>query len=160
MVIYNLFADRTPSHISSGDCTMPVYTGYRSSVLFAVAVLSGCLQTAPVVVTPQDQAARLWYHCPNGKTLDVTRVQGSASALVVVDGRTLQLSRDPAMTTAERYTNRIQTLTLYGTSASLDSLGQASYGPCSVGAVPAVPGSPATPAEPPEMKRGRQGDAG
>ena len=81
--------------------------------LVTAVLLSGCLQTAPVVVvTPQDQAARLLYNCPNGRTLDVTRVQGNATALVVVDGKTLQLPRDTATTSAERYTNRLQTLTL------------------------------------------------
>jgi hypothetical protein len=105
--------------------------GRGGSVLLAAA-LGGCLQTAPVVVTPQDQAARLLFTCANGRTLDVTRVQGSASALVVVDGRTLQLPRDTSLTTAERYTNRLQTLTLYGSSASFETLGQSSYGPCTV----------------------------
>ena len=110
--------------------------GWRSSsgVLFAVAALGGCLQTAPVVVTPQDQAARVLFTCANGRTLDVTRVQGNASALVVADGRTLQLPRDTSVTTAERYTNRLQTLTLYGASASFETLGQSSYGPCTASA--------------------------
>jgi hypothetical protein len=106
--------------------------GRGSSVLLAAAALGGCLQTAPVVVTPQDQAARLLFTCANGRTLDVTRVQGSASVLVVTDGRTLQLPRDTSLTTAERYTNRLQTLTLYGSSASFETLGQSSYGPCTV----------------------------
>ena len=110
--------------------------GWRSSsgVLFAAAALGGCLQTAPVVVTPQDQAARVLFTCANGRTLDVTRVQGNASALVVADGRTLQLPRDTSVTTAERYTNRLQTLTLYGSSASFETLGQSSYGPCTASA--------------------------
>lgn len=106
----------------------------RSSVLFAAAALGGCLQTAPVVVTPQDQAARVLFTCANGRTLDVTRVQGSASVLVVADGRTLQLPRDTSVTTSERYTNRLQTLTLFGSSASFETLGQSSYGPCTASA--------------------------
>ena len=64
-----------------------VAPGCRYSALLAAAVLGGCLQTAPVVVTPQDQAARLFYNCPNGRTLDVTRVRGNTSVLVVVDGK-------------------------------------------------------------------------
>jgi hypothetical protein len=109
----------------------------------AVVVIGGCQTTAPVVVvTPQDQAGRLIYTCANGRTLDVTRVQGNASALVVVDGKTIQLSRDGSITNAERYTNRVQTLTLYGTSATLDTLGRSSSGPCTIaGASSAVPGA-------------------
>ncbi len=121
---------------------------FRISTSLATAViLTGCLQTPHtqipqmqnpqvVVVTPQDQAARLLYNCPNGRTLNVTRVQGSTAALVVIDGKTLRLTRDAAATSAERYTDRLQTLTLFGTSASFESLGQASSGPCMAG----VPG--------------------
>lgn len=116
--------------------------GACTAALIAVAVTtSGCLQTAPVVVTPQDQAARLVYSCPNGRSLDVTRVQNSASALVVVEGKTIQLPRDTATTASERYTNRLQTLTLYGNSASFETLGQSSTGPCTIGSAPGVPGS-------------------
>ena len=111
-----------------------VACGCRSGVFLVAAVLTGCLQTAPVVVTPQDQAARILFTCANGRTLDVTRVQGNASALVVVDGRTLQLPRDTSVMTAERYTNRLQALTLYGSSASFETLGQSSYGPCTASA--------------------------
>lgn len=129
---------------------------FRISASLATAViLTGCLQTPHtqipqmqnpqvVVVTPQDQAARLLYNCPNGRTLDVTRVQGSTAALVVIDGKTLRLTRDAAATSAERYTNRLQTLTLFGTSASFESLGQASSGPCMAGVPGAVPGAPGT----------------
>ena len=124
-----------------------------STTLAATLMLAGCLQTAPVVVvTPQDQATRLFYNCPNGRTLDVTRVQGSGAALVVIDGKTLQLPRDATATSAERYTNRLQTLTLYGTSASFESLGQASSGPCMAGVPGAIPGvvvPEATPASTP-----------
>jgi membrane-bound inhibitor of C-type lysozyme len=124
-----------------------------SASLATVVALAGCLQTphtqSPrmqnsqvVVVTPQDQAARLYYSCPNGRSLDVTRVQGNSAALLVVDGKTLRLPRDTAATTAERYTNRMQTLTLFGTSASFDVMGQSNSGPCTIGAVPAgVPGA-------------------
>lgn len=121
----------------------------RAGAVVAAAILvSGCQTTAPVVVvTPQDQAGRLIYSCASGRTLDVTRVQGSASALVVVDGKTIHLPRDGTVTTAERYTNRVQTLTLYGTSATLDTLGRSSSGPCTIAGTPsAVPGTaPATP---------------
>lgn len=129
---------------------------FRISTSLATAlILAGCLQTphtqSPrmqnpqvVVVTPQDQAARLLYNCPNGRTLDVTRVQGSTTALVVIDGKTLRLTRDATATSAERYTNRLQTLTLFGTSASFESLGQASSGPCMAGVPGAVPGAPGT----------------
>ncbi len=124
-----------------------------STSLATMAILAGCLQTphtpgpqilSPqvVVVTPQDQAARLYYSCPNGRALDVTRVQGNTAVLLVVDGKTLRLPRDTAATTAERYSNRIQTLTLFGTSASFDVMGQSNSGPCTMGAVPAgVPGA-------------------
>ena len=113
-----------------------VAPGCRYSALLAAAVLGGCLQTAPVVVTPQDQAARLFYNCPNGRTLDVTRVRGNTSVLVVVDGKTLQLPRDAAMTSAERYSNRVQTLTLFGNSATFESFGQPRHSPCTAAGVP------------------------
>lgn len=121
--------------------------------LATAAILAGCLQTphAPgpgrptsqvVVVTPQDQAARLFYSCPNGRSLEVTRVQGNTAVVLVVDGKTLHLPRDTAATTAERYGNRIQALTLFGSSASFDVMGQSNSGPCSIGAAPtAAPGS-------------------
>jgi len=116
-----------------------------------VLVISGCLQTTPVVVTPQDQAARVVYSCPNGKSLDVTRVQNNASALVVVDGKTIQLPRDTATTSSERYTNRLQTLNVFGNSASFEALGQATYGPCTIGSAPRAPGTTAD-----EPSRGRR----
>jgi len=120
----------------------------RIGALSAAALLGGCLQTAPVVVTPQDQAARLFYSCPNARTLDVTRVQGNTSALVVVDGRTIQLPRDSSMTSGERYTNRVQTLTLFGNSATFDNLGHSTYGPCTMGAAPGVPEAATEPRRP------------
>lgn len=105
----------------------------RAVAVGAVALLlSGCPATSPVVITPQEQASRVVYTCPNAKTLDVTRIQGQSSAIVVVDGTTLQLSRDTAHKSAERYTNRIQTLTLFGNSATFDAVGRAAYGPCVV----------------------------
>jgi membrane-bound inhibitor of C-type lysozyme len=120
----------------------PVARALRITVAGVSTVLLGaCLQTAPVVVTPQDQAARLLYSCPNGKSLDVTRVQSNSAALVVLDGKTVNLPRDTATTASERYTNRLQTLTLYGNSASFDTLGQATVGPCTIGSAPGVPGS-------------------
>jgi len=109
-------------------------TSQMGAVVAAVGLLSGCLQTAPVVVTPQDQADRRVYSCPNNKTLDVTRVQANASVLVTVDGRTIQLPRDTASASAERYTNRLQTLTLFGNGATFESLGKPAYGPCTLGA--------------------------
>ena len=142
-----------------------VYHGLRlvtslAAALVGVLGLGGCLQTTQgplrqnnqvVVVTPQDQAARLYYSCPNGRALDVTRVQGNTAVLLVIDGKTLRLPRDTAATTAERYSNRIQTLTLFGTSASFDVMGQSNSGPCTIGAVPAgVPGTvPVAPQERP-----------
>lgn len=145
-----------------------VHHGFRiiaslPTVLVAVVVLAGCQTTQGplltgsqvVVVTPQDQAARLIYTCPNGRTLDITRVQGNTSALVVIDGKTIQLPRDSATTNAERYSNRIQTLTLFGTSASLDVLGRSSSGPCTIGGAPAAVPGYATPGQqnerPPEF---------
>lgn len=112
--------------------------GRRGAVraMGAVAVvltMGGCLQTAPVVVTPQEQQSRVVYNCPNARTLDVTRIGNGASAIVVVDGTTLQLSRDTSTTSGERYTNRLQTLTLYGGSASFETLGRTKYGPCTAG---------------------------
>ncbi len=115
--------------------------GGFGSVVATVGLLSGCLQTAPVVVTPQDQAARLVYACPSNKILDVTRVQGNRSALVTVDGRTIQLHRVDSGSSSERYSNRLQTLTLFGNSATLETLGKASYGPCVAGTVPPQPGA-------------------
>ena len=143
---------------------------FRISTSLATAViLTGCLQTPHtqipqmqnpqvVVVTPQDQAARLLYNCPNGRTLNVTRVQGSTAALVVVDGKTLRLTRDAAATSAERYTNRLQTLTLFGTSASFESLGQASSGPCMAG-VPGAPGTVVVPEAAPGPGPRRSGES-
>ncbi len=124
------------------------------AAVVAVGLLSACLQTAPVVVTPQDQAARRVYTCPNGKTLDVTRIQGKASALVTVDGQTMQLPRETASTSAERYTNRLQTLTLFGDGATFESLGRAAYGPCTLGAGQAGVGEE-TPQEAIDRRRGR-----
>ena len=135
-----------------------------STSLATALVLGGCLQTphAPgpgmqnrqvVVVTPQDQAARLYYSCPNGRSLDVTRVQGNTAVLLVVDGKTLRLARDTAATTAERYSNRVQTLTLFGSSASFDVMGQSNSGPCTLGAAPVgAPGS--APVEQPRRNEG------
>lgn len=51
-------------------------------------LLGGCLQTAPVVVTPQDQQSRVVYGRPNAKSIDVTRLSNGASVIVVVDGQT------------------------------------------------------------------------
>lgn len=124
------------------------------AVVAAVGLLSGCLQTAPVVVTPQDQAARRVFTCPNSKTLDVTRVQGNASVLVTVDGRQIQLPRDTATTSAERYTNRLQTLTLFGNGATFESLGKPAYGPCTLGAGQAG-GDEETERERRDARRGR-----
>jgi hypothetical protein len=124
------------------------------AAITAVGLLSGCLQTAPVVVTPQDQAARRIYTCPNSKTLDVTRIQGNASVLVTVDGRTIQLPRDTASTSAERYTNRLQTLTLFGDGATFESLGRPAYGPCTSGAGQAGVGEE-TPQEAIDRRRAR-----
>jgi len=104
------------------------------AVVAAMGLLSACLQTSPVVVTPQDQASRRFYTCPNNNTLDVTRVQANASVLVTVDGRTIQLPRETASTSAERYTNRLQTLTLFCNGATFESLGRPAYGPCTLGA--------------------------
>lgn len=98
-----------------------------------------------VVVTPQEQAARLIYGCANGSTLDVTRIQGNTSALVVAEGKTIQLRRDATVTNAERYTNQAQTLTLYGTSATLDTLGRSTSGPCSINVNAAPPPPPPPP---------------
>lgn len=97
------------------------------------AMLGGCLQTAPVVVTPQEQASRIVYSCPGGRTLDVTRIRDQRSVILVVDGSTLQLNRDTSYASAERYTNRLQTLTLFNNGASYESVGRGSYGPCTEG---------------------------
>lgn len=103
----------------------------RVAAIGAVSgLLGGCLQTAPVVVTPQDQQSRVVYSCPNAKSIDVTRLSNGASAIVVVDGQTIQLNRDGSSTTSERYTNRVQTLTVYGGSATFETLGRTRYGPC------------------------------
>lgn len=119
--------ERNPMMESRSYPMMHVFTA-----LAAAGTLSGCLQTAPVAVTPQEQASRVVYNCPNAKTLDVTRLRSSNAVVLVVDGSTLQLSRDAGYTSAERYTNRLQTLTLSGSSATYDSIGRASYGPCTL----------------------------
>jgi hypothetical protein len=105
--------------------------GARATIAAVSAlVLGGCLQSAPVVVTPQEQQSRVVYSCPDGKSIDVTRLSNGASAIVLVDGQTVQLNRDAASTSAERYTNRIQTLTVYGGSATYETLGLTRRGPC------------------------------
>lgn len=150
--------------MKSSLCNLPSFVTHGASLakfsgaaaLSAVA-LGGCLQTAPVVVTPQDQAARLIYTCPNGRTLDVTRVQGNSSALLTVDGKTIQLPRDATLTSGERYTNRVQILTLFGNSASYQAIGQPLYGPCTIGGAPGVqPGAPTY--NEPERRRRESGD--
>lgn len=112
--------------------------GWRTSraaagLVCAAAMSSGCLQTAPVVVTPQEQASRIVYDCPGGKTLDVTRLQNQSSVVLVVDGNTLRLPRDTGYAAAERYTNRLQTLTLFNNGASYEAIGRSAYGPCAIG---------------------------
>lgn len=110
---------------------LPIQTTLRLGAVGALALLaSGCPKSTPVVVTPQEQASRVVYTCPNAKTLDVTRLQGQASAIVIVDGTTLQLARDRSYASAERYSNRLQTLTLFNNGASFESIGRATYGPC------------------------------
>lgn len=106
------------------------YGARIAAIGVTTGVLGGCLQTAPVVVTPQDQQSRVVYSCPNAKSIDVTKLSNGASAIVVVDGQTLQLNRDGTSTSGERYSNRIQTLTLYGGGATFETLGRTRYGPC------------------------------
>jgi len=103
----------------------------RISVSVATVVLAaGCHQTAPVAVTPQEQLYRVTYNCPDGRSLGVTRIHGNNAVTLLVDGATHQLTRDAAMTSAERYTNRVQTLTFSGNNASYDVLGRTSSGLC------------------------------
>ena len=109
--------------------------------VLTASVLGGCAAPAPVVITDAEQAARMVFTCPNAKTLEVTRAQGGQTAIVVVDGRTLQLPRD-ASAPAERYTNRLQTLNIYGNSATFESLGQATYGPCTGSVAEQYPAGP------------------
>jgi membrane-bound inhibitor of C-type lysozyme len=109
------------------------YGARIAAIGVTTGLLGGCLQTAPVVVTPQDQQSRVVYNCPNAKSIDVTKLSNGASAIVVVDGQTLQLNRDGTSTSGERYSNRIQTLTLYGGSATFETLGRTRYGPCTAG---------------------------
>lgn len=100
------------------------------SIGLLAALVGGCVVApAPVIVTPAEQASRLVFTCPNAKTVEVTRAQGGQLAIVVVDGRTLQLPR-VADASTERYSNRLQTLTIFGNSATLETLGQTAYGPC------------------------------
>lgn len=109
----------------------------------AALLLSGCPKSTPVVVTPQEQASRVVYNCPNAKTLDVTRLRDQASAIVIVDGTTLQLPRDTAYKSAERYTNRLQTLTLFSNGASFEAIGRSTYGPCTATSTDGFPGADA-----------------
>lgn len=99
-------------------------------VLGMGAMLSGCLQTAPVAPTPQEQAGRAIYNCPGGRKLDVTRTTDDRSVLLVVDGNTLRLDRDMGYKKADRYTNRLQTLTIFNDGASYEVIGRTTYGPC------------------------------
>ena len=133
--------------------TTPARTPVSGSGIIAAlalaSTLAGCASD-PVVVTSAEQAGKRIYACPNARTLEVTRAQGGQTALVVVDGRTLQLPRVTGDAQTERYSNRLQTLSLFGDSASFDSLGQGSYGPCSA--------SPVEGSGAPRIKRGTPRD--
>ena len=85
-----------------------------------------------VVVGAGALARDVLAHARDAKTIDVTRLN-DGSAIVVVDGNTLQLARDTSNSSVERYGNRLQTLTLYGGSATFETLGRTRYGPCSGG---------------------------
>jgi membrane-bound inhibitor of C-type lysozyme len=61
--------------------------------LLIASVMGGCAAPAPVIITEAEQSARLVFTCPNAKTLEVTRAQAGQLAIVVVDGKTLQLPR-------------------------------------------------------------------
>jgi len=143
----SMSAEGVAGDVVKSEKTMASERWIRTETLLRLAVaggmgvtLAGCLQTAPVVVTPQEQASRIVYSCPGGRMFDVTRIRDQGSVILVVDGNTLQLNRDASYTAAERYTNRIQTLTLFGNSATYDSIGRASYGPCTIGSVTGGPG--------------------
>ena len=105
------------------------------------AALGGCAASAPVVITDAEQSARLVFTCPNAKTFEVTRAQSDQLAIVVVDGKTLQLPR-VASASGERYSNRLQTLQIFGNSATFESLGQATYGPCTASYADSSPSGP------------------
>ncbi len=111
--------------------------GCRSSVLLAIAVLGGCLQTVPVVERQHEYTVRQIYYCPYGKTLDVTRERGKSLVLVWVDDYALQMHRAASRGSGESYSNGYQTLTLFGNSAVYESTGQGTgqlrYGPCKAG---------------------------
>ena len=92
------------------------------------SIVGGC--AAPGVVTEAEQAERLAFVCPNGRNVAVTRVNAGQMAIVVVDGQALQLPR--VSVPGERYSNRIQTLNIYGEQVTFESLGQAASGPCSL----------------------------
>jgi membrane-bound inhibitor of C-type lysozyme len=127
------FGDNSPEiEMSTIDSWYGMKAWRLAAVVAAAGAAGGCLQTAPVVVTPQEQQSRTVYNCPDAKTIDVTRLN-DGSAIVVVDGNTLQLARDTSNSSVERYGNRLQTLTLYGGSATFETLGRTRYGPCSGG---------------------------
>lgn len=115
---------------------------FRTGALFAAtAVLGGCVQTTPIGGAPPQQevwVARLVYSCANGSILNVTRAQGSTSALVRVDGMSYQLPRDATVTGAEHYTTRLQTLTLQGHSARFVGVGLTTYEPCTSNSTPVL----------------------
>lgn len=99
----------------------------RAAVAAGMGVVAGgCLQAASVA--PYDQAAPMVYNCEGGRKFDVTRLRDQV--LVVVDGITQRLNRDHAYTGAERYTNRLQTLTFSNGSATYEWPGRTRYDRC------------------------------
>lgn len=99
----------------------------RAAVVAAMGIMAGgCLQAASVA--PYDPDASMVYNCGSGRTFDVKRLRDEV--VVVVDGITQRLVRDPAFAGAERFTNRLQTLTFFKDRATYDWPGRVRYDSC------------------------------
>ena len=101
-----------------------------SLLVASVSMLGGCAVPLPATVSQAEWADRVVFTCYTARTLELARAQSGQLAVVVFDGRTLQLPRasDPS---AERYSNGPQTLTIFGDSATFESVGETT--PCTKG---------------------------
>jgi len=99
----------------------------RAAVAAGIGIMAGgCLQAASVA--PSDQGPLIVYNCEGGRTFNVTRLRDEV--LVVVDGITQRLARDAAFRGGDRFTNRLQTLTLSRDGATYDWPGRPRYDRC------------------------------
>jgi len=100
---------------------------FRAAVAAGMGVVAGgCLQAASVA--PYEGGAPIVFNCEGGRSFNMTRLRDEV--LVVVDGITQRLMRDTAFKGAERFTNRLQTLTLSQDGATYDWPGRARYERC------------------------------